>query len=154
MKSHYIERAGVRRSAGVMVMAAQTGRFLLCLRSPDSPAPNTWAPWGGKCEYGEHPDDAARRELKEESGLVYEGALNHLHHYELKGHQFDTFLAVVDHEFEPTLGDETQASLWVDIDALPEPLHDGLIDLMASHVARKLLYKAVSGISGRPCNLI
>jgi 8-oxo-dGTP pyrophosphatase MutT (NUDIX family) len=136
-----------------MLMALNTGRFLLSQRSPDSPAPNTWAPWGGKCEYGEYPDDAARRELHEESGFLYDGPLDHLHHYELKGHEFDTFLAITPNEFEPVLGDETQDSRWVDIDELPEPLHDGLADLMSSHTARKLLYRAVSGMSGRPCKL-
>lgn len=152
-RSHYMERAGVRRSAGCMVMSERTGRFLLCFRGINSPSPHTWAPWGGKCEYGEYPEDAARRELFEETGLRYHGMLEHLHHYELKGHEFDTYLAVVEDEFSPDLGDETETSLWVDIDHPPEPLHEGLKDLMSSHVATGLLYKAVTGRSGRPCKL-
>ena len=48
------------------------GRLLICQRSPDGQFPNQWEFPGGKIEPGEDPQEALRRELQEELGIVAE----------------------------------------------------------------------------------
>lgn len=43
--------------------------FLLGLRGPTCGNPNTWGFFGGNCDAGETPEQAAARELHEETGL-------------------------------------------------------------------------------------
>jgi 8-oxo-dGTP pyrophosphatase MutT (NUDIX family) len=143
MKPYFIEHHGVNRSAGCMIMAIDTGRFLLSFRSEHSPSPQTWATWGGKCDAGEYPEDAARREVEEEAGLAYTGPLQHVHHFEKRGFHFDTYLALVRHEFEPVLSKETAGYRWVELGEFPEPLHEGVKDLLGSRIAVGLLERAV-----------
>lgn len=47
------------------------GRYLIRRRPPlpGSPMPGVWEFPGGKCEFGESPEDATIRECKEETGL-------------------------------------------------------------------------------------
>jgi ADP-ribose pyrophosphatase YjhB (NUDIX family) len=45
------------------------GRILLCRLSATEVAPGAWTLPGGGVEFGEHPDDACLRELREETGL-------------------------------------------------------------------------------------
>jgi len=52
--------------AGIMV---RDGRILICRRRPDQPHPLKWEFPGGKVEAGESPEDALRRELREELGI-------------------------------------------------------------------------------------
>jgi 8-oxo-dGTP pyrophosphatase MutT (NUDIX family) len=143
MTGYFMEHHGVSRSAGCMIMAIETGRFLMSFRSVHSPSPQTWATWGGKCEPGEYPETAARREVEEETGSRIEGPLTHIHHFERRGFHFDTYLAIVRKEFTPKLSDETADFKWVSLGAFPEPLHDGMKDLLESKIATGLLEKAV-----------
>jgi len=52
--------------AGIMV---RDGRILICRRRADQPHPLKWEFPGGKVEAGESPEDALRRELREELGI-------------------------------------------------------------------------------------
>lgn len=58
-------------AAGVAVRAASTGRVLMLQRAADlaDPAGGTWEFPGGHLEAGERPQDAARREWEEETGI-------------------------------------------------------------------------------------
>jgi ADP-ribose pyrophosphatase YjhB (NUDIX family) len=48
------------------------GALLLARMAPDSPDAGWWTLPGGGVEFGEHPDDAVLRELREETGLIGE----------------------------------------------------------------------------------
>ncbi len=64
-----------RRIVGVMLVDMQ-GRLLLQHRDAFAPiSPNQWTMPGGGIEPGESPEDAACRELLEETGLRVDGSL-------------------------------------------------------------------------------
>ena len=68
------EQTGVRTASVLLVDEA--GRILLQLRDGDAPiGPNQWAIPGGHIEPGELPEAAARRELREETGIEAGDAL-------------------------------------------------------------------------------
>ena len=56
----------------VAALLFDQGRLLICQRSPRGRFPNKWEFPGGKVEPGETPQDALRRELREELGITAE----------------------------------------------------------------------------------
>lgn len=58
------------RVAAYALCLDDDGRLLLCRIAPGYPAAGTWTLPGGGIDFGEHPADAAVRELAEESGLT------------------------------------------------------------------------------------
>lgn len=59
-----------KNGAGVLLLCPSTGRFLVGKRGSKGSFPNTWAPFGGMVEDGEHIPVAAVRELGEEAGVI------------------------------------------------------------------------------------
>ncbi len=57
------------RTAIAIAVAVRRGRILVARRAPHAHLGGTWEFPGGKLEPGEAPEDAARRELREETGL-------------------------------------------------------------------------------------
>lgn len=122
-----------RQGAGAIILAKDTGRILLPLRSRLVEQPNTWGVWGGAIDDKEDPASAVRRELSEEVG-------HHLHIDELLpmyvfedlrvGFRYSNFLAVIPNEFTPRLNWETQKTDWVEFGKLPFPMHFGLKALL------------------------
>ena len=126
--------------AGCLIMAADTKRFLMPLRSEWVQEPLTWSTWGGAIDRGEDPKTAAMREVSEEAGYK-DKVLDMIHLYTFKddGFTYDTFVAIVETEFEPQLNWETDQAVWVEFGQWPKPLHFGLTDLLKNtSVSNKL----------------
>ena len=118
------------RSAGCIVVAADTGRWCLQQRSNTVSDPGVWSTWGGGSEPGETLPQTVRRELAEESG--YTGPVQ-LKLVDLRP-EYATFVAVVPHEFEPQINSECQDWRWCEPDQLPEPLHPGLAQVISAQL--------------------
>lgn len=120
------------RGAGCVVIARSTGRMLLPLRSEWVLEPGTYGVWGGAVDPGLSPEEAARRELRQEAGIDVD-VIEPLLVFAPEGSTFryHNFLAVVDDEFDPVLNDETESVVWATLDDLPSPLHFGLEALLA-----------------------
>jgi len=118
------------KAAGAVIIAKDTGKLLLQLRSDSGSYGHKWGFWGGKVDDGENVSQGMLRELSEELGL---DTISHI----LKVHPLDqyhsrdgefayyTFAVVVSNEFVPTLNEETGGYCWVDVNYIPRPLHPG-----------------------------
>lgn len=117
-----------KQGAGILLVAQDTGRVLLTLRSSNVKEPNTWGIPGGAMDEGEtDPAEAAKREASEELG--FNGELIKLvpaYVFKIKNFEYHNFLGLVPTEFEPTLDWENSRALWFDIDRLPRRLHFGV----------------------------
>jgi 8-oxo-dGTP diphosphatase len=70
------EATRVRVRVAAVFLVDRLGRVLMRHRDAGAPVyPNLWQMVGGIVEDGESPEEAARREVLEETGLVVEGAL-------------------------------------------------------------------------------
>lgn len=116
--------------AGCLIMANDTGRFLMPLRGPGVTDPNCWGTWGGGVDNGEHIEAAVRREVMEEAG--YEGGSVMYPLYVFRGENmiYYNYLMVVPHEFDPVLNWETTKAIWFDTPERAEPKHPGLHALL------------------------
>ena len=120
----------MKRAAGVLLMAP-TGRVLLMRRRPgEGDHGSLWASPGGGIEDGETPEQAARREFKEETGFDFTGPLSQWTRRVKDGVDFTTFIGKGE-EFEPQLNEEHDLAKWITLDeALADPpgtviLHPG-----------------------------
>ena len=115
-----------KQGAGCIIVAKDTKRLLLPLRSRHVQEPNTWGTWGGAIDSNEDPAEAAKREVQEEAG--YDGNVETipLAVFRKGTFQYHNFLAIVDTEFIPTLNWETQKFRWTELDNIPQPTHFGL----------------------------
>lgn len=135
------------RGAGCIIRAADTGRFLVGLRSAEVDHPLTWGTWGGEVDPGEHVEHSVVREVFEETGydgdMLLEKIFTYTHD---SGFVYDTFLATVPREFEPLLCWETESAEWFRSGRWPEPLHFGLAAVID---ARPELLGRATSLMGR-----
>lgn len=101
-----------QRAAGILFVSPD-GQVLL-MRRTGHDCPGCWGLPGGGIEQGETAEEAARREVLEETGLEYEGALTLWTRRVLNGVDFTTFVAKPEKPFAPALNDEHDGSMWVD----------------------------------------
>jgi 8-oxo-dGTP pyrophosphatase MutT (NUDIX family) len=122
-----------KSGAGCLIVAKDTHKFLLIQRSDYIPMPLTWSLPGGKLNFGESPEAAARREIKEEIGIsldnipLVEIYTNDVHSPRFR---FHTFACVVEKEFVPNLNWESSDYMWCDVNTLPSPIHWGVTQLI------------------------
>src|ERR1700722_18854897 len=108
------EEKSHREGAGILVLARDTGRFLALKRSDHVQHGRTWGLAGGLREAGESFEQCAAREFREET--QYKGAdftLVPLAVHVSDRMTYHSFLAVVEHEFTPSIDHENEAFRWV-----------------------------------------
>lgn len=120
-------------AAGIVVIASDTERVLLGLRSAYVNDPFTWAIPGGSVEPGESPYEASIRELKEEMGLQVTRPIHPIGVSE-HGMRYYSFWGTVPFEADVVLNWEHDAAGWFDLGALPTPLHWGTEDTLRRFV--------------------
>lgn len=130
------------QAAGGIVLAENTGRFLLMLRSEDVLEPGTYGNCGGAHKKDERPEDATRREVREETGwagpdeeMVVIPALV----YREPEFTYSNFIVVVSNEFDPIYGWEAVGHVWCTTSDLPSPLHFGIEALLKDPESRAIL---------------
>lgn len=124
-------------AAGI-IFVAPGGDVLLLKRSKTEPSfANHWSLPGGKAEDGESPEQAARREAREEIGEHPEGDLRQVDQRTTPTGtmQFHTFRQDAPSKFTPTLNEEHSDHVWASRDALPRPLHPAVKDVLAKKMA-------------------
>lgn len=126
--------------AGILFVAESTGRVLLALRSREVTFPGTWCVVGGMVERRETPAEAAIREAEEEVG--YSGPIDLYRGLVFKSPTFTyhNFVGFVPAQFRTVLNDESMEAGWFDPHHLPEPLHPGTDEFLAS--IEKMLRRA------------
>ena len=115
-------------AAGVLFVTPQ-GKALFLRRAENG----EWSlPFGG-VDGDEDFIDAALREVTEETGHTVDGAVHGVYRTnaaDCGGLDAVTFVNEVDEEFEPVLNDEHDQALWAPLDAVPQPVHFGLVQAL------------------------
>lgn len=121
----------VNSSPAVGVVVVRDGRFLAIKRARE-PWRGYWDIPGGFCDAGEHPQDAAVREMREETGLQVQiaGLAGiYMDTYPFEGDVISIlnlyFAATVDDAQQPRLVDaEASEIAWLPVDGYPELAFD------------------------------
>tara|TARA_Y100001936_G_C15641500_1_gene441697 strand:+ start:82 stop:528 length:447 start_codon:yes stop_codon:yes gene_type:complete len=118
------------RSPSVVVDAVatrdtDTGTEVLLIRRGQDPCKGMLAFPGGFVEYGEDPEDAVRRELLEETGIVGTNPVSIAVHGEPtrdpRKHVIALFYRVqVDPDSVPTAGDDASEAYWIPLNQVTE----------------------------------
>jgi 8-oxo-dGTP pyrophosphatase MutT (NUDIX family) len=128
--------------SGGLFLAKDTKRFLLLLRTQGKTA-GTWGLVGGKRE----PSDIAvietlKREAEEEVGKI--AGFKKVVPLELftsndQNFQYNTYVVIVEKEFQPTLNNEHSSYAWCSYGNWPKPLHQGLKSSLSNKIIKAKL---------------
>lgn len=135
-------------AAGSIILALDTRKILLGLRSTEVSDPGMWSTFGGSINGNETPKKAMLRETFEETGLPGGrpsdgGHTNGAHgvyplmtyrNYD-RGCVYYNFLTVVNRQFTPILNWESDGAEWFKFGDWPSPLHPGLECLIDDKVS-------------------
>lgn len=119
---------GIIKAVGVWFYARSTKRYLYLLRN-DPKHPTTWGLPGGKIEEGETLLGGMERECIEELGsFPAYSKLMPLERFTSSDSVFEynTWVCVVENEFQPVLNDEHIGYSWIQSGTWPKPMHPGL----------------------------
>jgi 8-oxo-dGTP pyrophosphatase MutT (NUDIX family) len=119
-----------------VVYAERGDEILLLQRAAGSALAGQWYLPGGMVEHGELPEDGARRELLEESGLEIEGELEIIGCYPMRVYGYDTLQI----SYRGRVRDGA--------DAVVSHEHDGLRWVKASDMRALLTDEVIAQISG------
>jgi 8-oxo-dGTP pyrophosphatase MutT (NUDIX family) len=137
-----------KQGSGCLVIAQDTKRFLLALRSKHVQHSNTWGVWGGAVDKDEDPKTSAIREFKEETG--YNGKILGVKNlYVLKHHSgfvYFNYLIIIPTEFKPRINWESKGFKWCEYKRWPEPLHFGLQKVLEDPASIKTIEYVLNGI--------
>ena len=114
----------VPAAAGVM-LTDPDGRALFLRRSGEGDHPGEWCWPGGGVDPGETPEEAARREVEEETGHRIDGELSPVDHSQ-GDVEFSTFAHKLPAPYAPRLNDEHSEHTWAHPSKPPQPLHPGV----------------------------
>ncbi|MDO8879224.1 MAG: NUDIX hydrolase [Coriobacteriia bacterium] len=112
-------------TADVVAIATDGEPRVLLIRRGHPPFEGQWALPGGFVDEWERPEDAARRELAEETGLAFGGPLRIVGVYGERGRDprgwtvSAVYLAVLDREAEVAGGDDAAEARWFPTGDLP-----------------------------------
>ena len=120
----FISKDAAPSAAGVM-MTDPDGRALFLRRSGEGDHPGEWCWPGGGVDLGETPEEAARREVEEETGHRIDGDLSPVDHSQ-SDVEFSTFAHKLPAPYEPRLNDEHSEHVWAHPSKPPQPLHPGV----------------------------
>lgn len=134
-----LSSAPLRPVLGVSVSVWRGGQVLL-VRRGNAPSKGLWAPVGGRVEWGETLEEAALREVREETGVTCEIAgftqLREMIRADGDGAGHHVVLAVFGARWlsgEAIAGDDADAVAWVNFDSLSDyDLVDGVIPYIAA----------------------
>lgn len=127
----------------VMLAGPRDARKVLLVRRGSPPFQNSWALPGGFVDEGERPVDAARRELAEETGLIWESEMLPVGAFGDPGRDPRGWnvsaVYVADSGLDTPLvvgGDDAAEARWWFVDELPEPLAFDHTEVIAAALER------------------
>lgn len=112
-------------TADVVAVVLEDVPRVLLVRRAREPFAGRWALPGGFVDEGERPEDAARRELLEETGIGFSGPLHLVGVYGDPGRDprgwtvSAAYLAVLDEALPASGGDDAADAAWFTVDRLP-----------------------------------
>ncbi len=116
---------GRTRAAGILFLSPEK-EVLLMRRTENDGDQGKWAFPAGGIKKDETPEEAARRETREESGYEHEGGLSPFMHSDGENVDFTTYLAH-SQRFDPKLNHEHDSAKWFSLnEAAKLPLHPGV----------------------------
>lgn len=128
--------------SGGLFLARDTKRFLFLLRTQGKTA-GTWGFVGGKKEPSDTtPFETLKREIEEEIGKVeqikktvplelFKSSDDHF--------QYNTYVVIVEKEFQPQLNNEHSGYAWVTFENWPKPLHQAVKNSLNNRVIKAKL---------------
>ncbi len=133
------------KAAGVLPICSITKKILLDYRSKYVNEPNTYGVYGGKIDTDENIEDAVRREFLEETEYDDNIELIPAFIFESGTFKYYNYIGIIDDEFEPKMGWESEDYEWVTFDELLniEQKHPGLKLLLEDTESLKIIKKII-----------